>query len=61
MLLAVYVFSYIMLAIITVCISYLQSLDDLRLFYNEYQEHKLKRYITHLLFVLDGLCILMHV
>ena len=47
--------SYIMLAIITVCISDLQALNDLLVFYNEYQE--LERYITRLLFVLNDLCI----
>ena len=41
------VFSYIMLAIITVCISDLQAFNDLLLFYNEYQEHKLEQYIIH--------------
>ena len=51
------VFSYIMLAIITLCISDLQALDDLLMFYNECQEHGLEQYITCLLFVLDGLCI----
>ena len=57
MLVVMCVSSYIMLAIITACISDLQKLDDLLVFYNEYQEHELKRYITCLLFALDGLCI----
>ena len=43
MLAVVCVFSYIMLAIIyvSVCISELQALDDLLVFYNEYPEHEL--------------------
>ena len=57
MLVVMCAFSYIILAIITVCISDLQALDDLLVFYNEYQDHKLERYIACLLFVLDGLCI----
>ena len=43
MLVVMCVFSYNMLAIITVCISDLQTLDDLPVFYNEYQEHELER------------------
>ena len=46
MLVVVCVFSYIMLAIITVCISNLQAFDDLLVLYNEYQEHELEQYIT---------------
>ena len=41
-------FSYIMLAITTVCISNLQAFDDLLVLYNEYREHELERYITRL-------------
>ena len=55
MLVAMCVFSYIVLAIITVCISDLQELEDLLVFYNEYQEHELERYIISLLFVLDNI------
>ena len=45
--------------IITLCISDLQALDDLLVFYYEYQKHELEyKYITRLLFVLDGLYIL---
>ena len=50
-------FCYIILAIITVCISDLQALDDLLVFYNEYKEHGLEGYMTCLLFVLDDLYI----
>ena len=46
MLVVMCVFCYIMLAIITVYISDLQALDDLLVFYNEYQEHELNRYST---------------
>ena len=46
MLVVVCVFSYIMLAIITVCISNLQAFDDLLMLYNEYREHELEQYIT---------------
>ena len=45
-----YVFSYIMLAIITLCTFDLQALYDLLVFYNEYLEYEMKRYITPLLF-----------
>ena len=48
MLVVVCVFSYIMLAIITVCISNLQAFDDLLVLYYEYREHELERYITRL-------------
>ena len=46
MLVVVCVFSYIMLAIITVFTSNLQAFDDLLVLYNEYREHELERYIT---------------
>ena len=42
MLVAMCTLSYIILAIITACISDLQALDDLLVFYNEYQEHGLE-------------------
>ena len=47
MLVVMCVFSYIMLAIITVCISNLQVFDDLLVLCNEYWEHELKRYTLH--------------
>ena len=42
MLVVVCVFSYIILAIITVCISNFQAFDDLLMLYNEYREHELE-------------------
>ena len=49
MLVAMFAFFYIILAIITVFISDLLAVDNLQVFYIECHEHGLERYITRLL------------
>ena len=58
MLVVVCAFSYIILAIITVCISDLQALDGLLVLYDEYKERELEKIHDTPIVVLDNLYIL---